>query len=331
MKLRRVLTKNGPQVEALKPDTLDNWIALSTLGSDILSYLSKRFMVKHDLAINLLSVLALGHGGWQFLSEKLNAVEGQESALDADFILPFEPSSFRDFLLFEQHFIDASRGFVKRFLPKKYKTTVLYERITKKTFPKFKPPAIWYERPLYYLGNHLNFITSGDDIHIPAYTKALDYELELGAILAEPLLNATPDEATKAIGGYVVLNDLSARDIQFPEMRSGFGPQKAKHFQNGISPVVVTADEINQDINQLEASVTMNAIRHIPCSTANMQYSLGEAIAYASKDEQLHAGELFGSGTLPGGCAMENGCWLQSGSVLNLKIDKIGELINQVA
>ena len=61
-----------------------------------------------------------------------------------------------------------------------------------------------------------------------------------------------------------------------------------------------------------------------------MQYSLGEAIAYASKNEQLHPGELFGSGTLPGGCGMENGHWLQSGNVLTLKIDGVGELTNRI-
>ncbi|MCH9757198.1 MAG: fumarylacetoacetate hydrolase family protein [Gammaproteobacteria bacterium] len=328
MKLRRVLTQNGPQVEALKSGESDEWIRLSTVAG--LSDISKSFAVNDNLATHLMSVLELGHDGWQVLSEQVDACEAVEGALDADVILPFKPSSFRDFLLFEQHFIDASRGFVKRFLPKKYKITALYERITNKTFPKFKPPAIWYERPLYYFGNHLNFMTSGEYIHIPDYTKALDYELELGAILAGPLLNATPDEATKAIGGYVVLNDLSARDVQFPEMRSGFGPQKAKHFQNAMSPIVVTADEINDSVDNLDASVLINGIKRIPCSTSNMQYSLGEAIAYVSKSEQLHAGELFGSGTLPGGSGMENGCWLQAGSVLHLAIDKVGELTNQV-
>ncbi len=326
MKLRRVLTEQGPQVEALKPDTTDEWIRLSAVKG--LREISKRFIARDDLASNLLSVLSLGQEGWEALSEKLVASEVSPDA--GEIILPLQPLSFRDFLLFEKHFTDASRGFVKRFLPKKYRTVQLYERLTGRTFPKFKPPAIWYQKPLYYFGNHLNFITSDEDIHIPSYTDALDYELELGAILAEPLMDATPKEAEQAIGGYVVLNDLSARDIQFPEMQSGFGPQKAKHFLNAISPVMVTADEVNDSINCLQASVTINGLKNIPCSTENMQYSLAEAIAYVSKDEQLHVGELFGSGTLPGGCGMENGCWLQSGSVLNMMIDKVGELTNQV-
>jgi 2-keto-4-pentenoate hydratase/2-oxohepta-3-ene-1,7-dioic acid hydratase in catechol pathway len=62
-----------------------------------------------------------------------------------------------------------------------------------------------------------------------------------------------------------------------------------------------------------------------------MQYSLGEAIAHSSQSELLHPGELFGSGTLPGGSGMENGYWLQPGNVLTLKINAISELKNSIA
>lgn len=317
MKLRRVLKKTGPAVEALKPDTVDEWIGLDNIASD-------------DLTHNILSVLQLGPDGWQRLTDKLLLCEVEEAANACPVILPFEPTSFRDFLLFEQHFIDASKGYTKRFLPKKYKIASYYERLMRKPFPRFMPPEVWYKVPLYYFGNHLNFITSDEVIQKPAYTEALDYELELGAVLSKPLLNATADEAMDAIGGYVVLNDLSARDVQFPEMKSGFGPQKSKHFQNAMSPIVVTADEINPDMNHLDASVVLNGLKTIPCSTRGMQYSMGEAIAYAARSEQLHPGELFGSGTLPGGCGMENGCWIESGMVLTLQINKIGELTNPV-
>lgn len=328
MKLRCVLTKNGSQVEALRSGTSDLWIRLSAI--ERLDDIRRKFSVNNSLATSVLSVLELGQDGWHILSEQVDACSIEDTESKPVVTLPFQPLSFRDFLLFEQHFIDASRGFVKRFLPKKYKITALYENITGKTFPKFKPSPLWYEQPLYYFGNHLNFVTSGNDIHSPTYTHALDYELELGAILAKPLLNATSEEAENAIGGYVVLNDLSARDVQMAEMRSGFGPQKAKHFLNAMSHIVVTADEINNHVNHLQASVMIDGINRANCTTSNMQYSLGEAIAYASKSEQLYPGELFGSGTLPGGCGMENGHWLQSGNVLTLKIDGVGELTNRI-
>lgn len=329
MKLRCVLIENKPQVEALKSGTSDAWVRLSDIGK--LSTISQRFSIENNLASSVLNVLALGEEGWQMLSEQVDACIVTHTESESTIILPFQPLSFRDFLLFEKHFIDASRGFVKRFLPNKYKISAFYETITGNTFPKFKPSAIWYKQPLYYFGNHLNFITSGEVIHLPVYTQALDYELELGAIITKPLYNVTPKEAEKAIGGYVVLNDLSARDVQMPEMRSGFGPQKSKHFLNAMSSIVVTADEINGRINELEGSVIIDGVAHVHCKTSNMQYSLAEAIAHAAKSEQLHSGELFGSGTLPGGSGMENGYWVQAGNVLTLKIDAIGELKNSIA
>jgi 2-keto-4-pentenoate hydratase/2-oxohepta-3-ene-1,7-dioic acid hydratase in catechol pathway len=328
MKLRCVITKSGPQVEALKIDTSDLWVRLSDIKK--IAEIGIRFGVQDSLTTDLISVLRLGQDGWQMLSEEVNNSPQINQESESVVMLPFQPLSFRDFLLFEKHFIDASRGFVKKFLPRKYKVVKFYESITRKTFPKFNPSPLWYKQPLYYFGNHLNFITSGEDISTPSYTHALDYELELGAILAKPLFNATPAEAEEAIGGYVVLNDLSARDVQMTEMRSGFGPQKSKHFLNAMSQIVVTADEINSNINQLQASVIIDGKKCVSCTTADMQYSLGEAIAYASKDEQLHPGELFGSGTLPGGSGMENGYWLKNGNLLTLKINRIGELSNMV-
>jgi len=95
-----------------------------------------------------------------------------------------------------------------------------------------------------------------------------------------------------------------------------------------MSAIVITADEINNRVNHLQASVTIDGVKRIDCTTSNMQYSLSEAIAYASKSEQLHPSELFGSGTLPGGCGMENAYWLQTNNILSLKINEIDELTN---
>ena len=134
-----------------------------------------------------------------------------------------------------------------------------YEAVTRRTFPKLKPHALWHRQPIYYMGNHLTFATDGDDIAVPSYTRALDYELELGFVLAHPSARRRPaQEAEAAIGGFVVLNDFSARDVQLAEMRSGFGPQKAKHFRNAISSVVVSADEILPHWRALKGRVHLN-------------------------------------------------------------------------
>ena len=322
MKLRRVKTEPGFLVQALIGD---KWICLNRIPG------LEEFTASahHDLASDILGVLQLKPDDANELHNRLQELEETEIAGSKE-CLPFYPASFRDFMLYEKHVIDSTRGFVKHFMPSMYPITQAAEKLTGKPFKKFKPNALWYTQPIYYLSNHLNFGVSGDEISWPSYTKALDFELEIGAVLAKPLFNATVDEAHDAIGGFVVLNDCSARDVQKAEMESGFGPQKAKHFASTMSAVVVTADEILPYIDDLNASVSINGKEVSQCHSKGMHYSLGEAIAFASKDERLHPGELFGTGTLPGGSGMETGHWLSPGDTLTLSIDRIGTLTNTI-
>lgn len=157
-------------------------------------------------------------------------------------------------------------------------------------------------------------------IRIPPYTRELDYELELGAVLCKPLKNASPEEAADAIGGFVVFNDFSARDVQLDEMTSGFGPMKSKNFADSISNVVVSANEVLPVIDRLRASVWINGEKIAENDMAGMHYSLPEAIAYASWKEELHPGEFFGSGTIAGCTGIENGRFLSSGDSIRLEI-----------
>ena len=160
---------------------------------------------------------------------------------DVSALLPFRPLSFRDFMLYEKHVVDAGRGYTQRFLPTAYPIARLYEKLLGRPVPAFKPSALWYREPIYYMSNHLTFVPSGTPVRAPSYTQAFDYELEIGFVLKKPLFNATENEALEAIGAFVVLNDFSARDVQRAEMQSGFGPQKAKHFLSSMSAVAVTA------------------------------------------------------------------------------------------
>ncbi len=267
---------------------------------------------------------------------KLARTISRESSLEmvdmsrADRIMPFQPKSYRDFMLYEKHCIDASRGFAKKYLPRLMPIIDVYETVSGKPFPKLKPKKRWYKHPIYYLGNHLNFVTDKDQVTIPSYTRELDYELELGVIICAPLKNASPAEAEKAMGGFVVFNDFSARDVQMEEMTSGFGPMKAKNFANAISNIVVSADEVLPVIDELQVSVFINKEKIATANTAGMHYSLAEAIAYASWEEQLYPGEFFGSGTVPGCSGMENGSLLTSGDSIRLEIKGVGVLENSV-
>jgi 2-keto-4-pentenoate hydratase/2-oxohepta-3-ene-1,7-dioic acid hydratase in catechol pathway len=282
-----------------------------------------------DWAVDLVALLGAPADVRARLTEAARGID-PEPTPDSDVVMPFEPRSFRDFMLYEAHAIAAARGFVREFMPRALPVVRAYEALTGRTFPKLRPHALWYRQPIYYMGNHLTFAADGDEIALPPYTRALDYELELGFVLAQPLRDAAPETAEAAIGGFVVLNDFSARDVQRAEMASGFGPQKAKHFASAISKVVVTADEILPRWRDLKGHVRLNGALIAETSTAGAQWSLGEILAHASRSESLHAGEFFGTGTLPGGSGIETGHLLKSGDRIEIAIDGIGTLANRI-
>lgn len=245
-------------------------------------------------------------------------------------VLPFQPASFRDFMLYEKHAVDAARGMVGRFMPAAAPVASTFEKLSRKTFPPFKPKPLFYRQPIYYMSNHLSFVPSGTPVAFPSYSAALDYELEIGFVLKAPLFNATAREALDAIGAFVVVNDLSARDVQRAEMVTGLGPQKAKHFASSMSAVAVTADEILPHIDNLTGTVAINGRTVSTVSSTGPQWGIGDMLAHASRDEKLYPGELFATGTLPGGSGMETGNWLSPGDELTLTVDRIGQISHRV-
>jgi 2-keto-4-pentenoate hydratase/2-oxohepta-3-ene-1,7-dioic acid hydratase in catechol pathway len=244
--------------------------------------------------------------------------------------LPFQPLSFRDFMASRQHVIDASRGLLTRFHPREAAVTRAVESLTRKPFPKFAPHALFDRQPIYYMSNHLTFVPSGTPVQAPAYTKALDYELELGFVLRASLRDATPEQATDAIGAFVVLNDFSARDVQRAEMATGLGPQKSKHFASSMSEVAVTTDEVLPQLDSLSGSVSINGRVVSRVDTSDQRWTVGEMLAHASNSETLLPGELFATGTLAGGSGMETGNWLRDGDLLTLELHGIGTIEHAV-
>lgn len=303
MRFRRVLSEAGLRHEVLGPD--GRWVADDT--GRVTEVIGRS---AYDPAFEL--------------------EDAERWSGSTDSCLPFQPLSFRDFMLSEEHNIDAARGLVERFHPEQHKAASLVEKVTGKPFPKFRPHKLFYEQPIYYLSNHLTFVPTGTPMASPPYSDALDFELELGFVLSRPLSNASPDEAEAAIGAFVVLNDFSARDVQRREMASGFGPQKSKHFANSLSEEMVTAEEILSMIDRLTGSVAINGTEISKVHSQGWQWSLGEVLAHASAGELLRPGELFGTGTLSGGSGMEIGYWLQPGDTVTLTIDQIGEITHPI-
>jgi len=308
MDIRRVMTDEGALQTEARAGAGQSWQAVD--GADVFGYESP------------------------FRPEWEAEVATRQGASPGSVVLPFQPLSFRDFMLYEGHYIGVARGYVHRFLPRLAAFAWVTERITRRTFPAFRPGKLWYSQPIYYMSNAQTFVPSGTPVHFPSYSRALDWELELGFVLKAPLLDATPEEAVRAIGAFVVLNDFSARDVQLPEQNSGFGPQKAKHFMSSMSSTAVTPENVLPRWKSLHASVSIDGGIVARPDASQPHWELGEVLAHASASEQLRPGELFGTGTLVGGSGMEIGRWLQPGDTLRLEIEGVGQIehtINSVA
>ncbi len=214
------------------------------------------------------------------------------------------PRSFRDFWIFEQHVRTAwkLRG---------------------------EPlPEIWREMPTYYKGNALAMIGPEEDLVWPSYTEKLDYELEMGIIIGKGGRDIPAERGEDHIFGYTVLNDWSARDIQRREMACKLGPAKGKDFATSIGPCIVTADEV--DPYDLRMTARINGETWSDNRSGTSYWTFGQLVAHVSMGETIHPGELFGSGTVGGGCGLELDRWLQPGDVVELEIERIGVLRNRV-
>jgi fumarylacetoacetate (FAA) hydrolase len=206
------------------------------------------------------------------------------------------PPAVRDFYAFEQHVRRAreQRG--------------------------FEVPAEWYEQPVFYFSNPTAIYGPEDEVPYPQGTEELDYELEVAAIVG----------AEGAIGGFTVMNDWSARDVQRAEMKVGLGPAKGKDFATSLGPVVVTPDEFDGTSGTMVARV--NGEERSRGELGDMQFSWAAIVEQAARNTRLLHGDVLGSGTVGTGCILEHGDgrWLQRGDVVELEVEGIGVLRNTV-
>jgi 2-keto-4-pentenoate hydratase/2-oxohepta-3-ene-1,7-dioic acid hydratase in catechol pathway len=215
------------------------------------------------------------------------------------------PSSLRDFIAFEDHIAATSK---KRGQP---------------------IPPEWYKAPVYYKGNHRTIIGPDQDLEWPLETTKLDYELELACVIGRKGRDLAEREAADYIAGYTIMNDFSARDIQFQEMACRLGPAKGKDFATAIGPCLVTPDEI-PDLNALTMVARVNGEAWSQGRFGTIHWSFPQMIAHVSRGENVYPGDLFGSGTVGGGCGLEMDRYLKPGDVVELEIQPIGVLKNRV-
>jgi 2-keto-4-pentenoate hydratase/2-oxohepta-3-ene-1,7-dioic acid hydratase in catechol pathway len=287
-------------------------------------------------ATDLVAFLAGGEGTRAAARAAIAAAAENPGAAAADpatAILLFQPRSMRAFMLWESHYVASARALVKHFFPPAAARAVAgYERVTRRTFPKLKPNKRFYETPSFYVANHAAVLTDGEEMWWPSHTRYLDFELELAFVLAQPLADASPEEAAEAVGGWFVLNDWSARDVQAADLRENpFGPVvKSKTFANSIGADLLTADEL-PDWQAATGRVRVDGEVWCEGTTAGAAHDVGAMLAYASAGERLEPGDTFSTGTMPGCCGLELDRWIEPGQTIELEIDGIGSVRNQIS
>lgn len=204
-----------------------------------------------------------------------------------------------------------------------------FERHVLNTFGKAGPvPPVYYEMPVYYKGSQAGLLGHEEVVPWPAYTRWMDYELELGFVVGRAGRNLTPEAAPAHIFGVTIYADYSARDIQGRETKMRLGPTKAKDFGTGVGPWITTIDEI--DLANLEMVARINGEEWSRGSSGTIMWSPAELLAYISYGETLQPGDLIGSGTVGFGCGLELGRRLGPGSVVELEVAGIGVLRNVI-
>jgi fumarylacetoacetate (FAA) hydrolase len=227
------------------------------------------------------------------------AREHAEYALaDVRLLAPIpRPPSVRDAYAFEQHVANAARVTGRPGVPEE-----------------------WYELPVFYFSNPAAIYGPDDVIPRPRGSEQLDYELEVAAVIG----------AEGVIGGFTIMNDWSARDLQRQEMRVGLGPAKGKDFATSLGPVVVTPDELG-DL-RLEMVARVNGEERSRGNLGDMYHSWDAILARAGENTQLVPGDVIGSGTVGTGCILEHGDerWLEPGDEVELEVEGIGVLRNRI-
>jgi 2-keto-4-pentenoate hydratase/2-oxohepta-3-ene-1,7-dioic acid hydratase in catechol pathway len=163
-------------------------------------------------------------------------------------------------------------------------------------------------------------------------TNELDYELELAVVIRKSGKFFSKEEAHDYIGGYIIFNDITARDIQKREMRSGvFSFCKAIDTFVPIGPWIVTPDEI-PDAHNLAVELRVNGQPRQVSNTSHMSYSIEEILAHYSP-MGYSAGDIVSTGTVSGvaGFSLDAASlYLRPGDIVEAEIENIGVLRNPI-
>lgn len=181
--------------------------------------------------------------------------------------------------------------------------------------------------PLLFAKYTTALIGPGDPIVIPPLVTKCDYEAELGVVLGATVKGVSKENALEAVAGYVVANDVSARDLQFGDGQWTRG--KSPDTFCPVGPLVRAADVPDPHALSIRAILNGDVVQD--STTANLVFGVDEVISYASQTATLEAGDLILTGTPAGvGIFRDPPRLLQPGDEITIEIDGVGSLTNPV-
>lgn len=184
------------------------------------------------------------------------------------------------------------------------------------------------DRPLLFAKWPNTLIGPGEPIVIPSISTQVDYEAELGVVMGARVSRVSPENALEAVAGYVCVNDVSGRDLQFSDKQWVRG--KSLDTFCPVGPALVPASEI-PDPQTLGIRAILNGEVMQDSNTSNMVFGVAEIIAFITQAITLEPGDLIATGTPAGvGVFRDPQVLLEPGDEITIEIDGIGALTNPV-
>jgi 2-keto-4-pentenoate hydratase/2-oxohepta-3-ene-1,7-dioic acid hydratase in catechol pathway len=177
-------------------------------------------------------------------------------------------------------------------------------------------------------------LNPGDQIPWPVYSEKIDYELELGVVIGKKIKCVEITDALKAVAGYTIVNDVSARNATFAKGRvkrpwDEFYDWLIGKWADGflpMGPYLATRDEI-PNIQNLKMELKVNHETRQKANTNQMIYSVADIVSFLSQIMTLEPGDIIATGT-PAGVAMASGKFLNAGDKIEGTIESLGTLTN---
>jgi 2,4-didehydro-3-deoxy-L-rhamnonate hydrolase len=190
------------------------------------------------------------------------------------------------------------------------------------------PNAVMPTEPFFFSKLSSAIVGPGAPIVLPSPTTHGDYEVELAAVIGRTARRVARADALAHVFGYTVVNDVSAREVQFKDLQITLGKNADSFCPMG--PEIVTADEI-PDPGALHVRTRVNSATVQDDTTANWLFGLDELIAFASATITLEPGDIITTGTPAGVAAFRPGQpWLAPGDEVTVEVAEIGALTNPV-